>query len=208
MFMVHLSPEQLVDVAEGTAEVARAAHAASCESCGARVAALEEALRLAKSDPLPEPSPLVQDRLAARISEAVRRERQSRGSWRARFWQLAPVGAAAAVVIAVGLGMQLWPAPAGLVDLALPVPPAEFAEIGIDAGDNVQSSDDPSWALVADLTGDVAFDEAETLGVLPATGMADRALLQLDESERIELARILREELARRAAAGPKGSGA
>jgi hypothetical protein len=44
--------------------------------------------------------------------------------------------------------------------------------------------------------------------VLPPLGGADKALLQLDDAERLELARILREEIGTRARAVPRGPGA
>jgi len=206
--MTHLSPEELLDVAEGTAAEARAAHADSCESCRAQVAALRDTLRLAKSVPGLDPLPLFWDRLAARIGNAARRERQGRTWWRSPGWQLAPLGAAAALVIAIGVGVRLWPAPAGRVTVAPGAPAADQAKAVGDAQEDVELSDDASWALVSELSPDVAFDEAETLGELPASGTADRALMQLDESEQIELARILREELARPVPGARKGPGA
>lgn len=205
--MKHLSPEQLVDVAEGTGEAAHAEHAASCEACRSSVDGLRAAIALASADPPPEPSPIVWEHLAARIGAAVRREPQARGGWNAWKWRLAPVGAAAVVVTAVGFGVTFWPAqaPHRAEQAAAASQPADEARaVPVSAGE-AAPPDDASWLLVSDLSADVAFDEAEAAGAL--TGAADRALLQLNESERVELARLLRDEMARPARRAPQGPG-
>ncbi len=69
-------------------------------------------------------------------------------------------------------------------------------------------ADDPSWLLVSVLSAEVSVEEAEASGVLPLPGSADRALMQLDGAERMELAKILREELAAKTPAAPQGPGA
>ena len=80
--MTHLSTERIVDVAEGCADAASAAHAAGCDACRAKVDALRDAWRLAEADAAPEPSPLFWPHLAARIGEAVRREPAPVPVWR------------------------------------------------------------------------------------------------------------------------------
>ena len=65
-----------------------------------------------------------------------------------------------------------------------------------------------SWLLVSDLSGELNVDDAEASGALPLPGGVDRALTQLDDTERVELARILREEIAARTPHTPQGPGA
>ena len=206
--MTHLSPAQAVDVAAGSAAPALIAHAASCERCRAEVESLLEAVRLASEDPPPDPSPLFWPHLAARIGEAVRREQAPAPNWRPWLWRLVPAGSLAALVLAVGVGFRLWSgAPdtlPGIVDA--PAPATVEAPAGpAAAGD---AFDDPSWRLVSDLSSQMSLDDAEESGVLPLPGGVEQALVQLDQVERMELARLLRAELAALAPAVPQGPGA
>jgi hypothetical protein len=206
--MKHLSRGQIVDAAEGCADDATAAHAAGCERCRAKVETLLEAIRLAESVPQSEPSALFWPALAARIGEAVRRERVRAPFWRAWGWRLVPVGAAAVLAIAAGRGyLARGGAPGGsdtAPDTAAGGP--VLPEFEAPAGD--ESADDPSWLLVSALSAEVSLEEAEAFGALPPPGGADRALLQLDDAERMELARILREALGSRAPLMPPRPGA
>jgi len=205
--MTHLSPAQIVDVAEGCADGASAAHAAECGACRSKADAVAEAIRIAGADPQPEPSPLFWPHLAARVGSAVRRERAPASAWRRWGARLVPLGAAALLVAAIGVGMQMRsggpgggaPAPGGAARVA-----ADSSEDARLPGD---AADDPSWMLVSDLSAEVSVEEAEASGVLPAPGGAEKALLQLDAAERVELARILREEIGARRAVERPGPG-
>jgi hypothetical protein len=207
--MTHLSPEQIVDVAEGCADAASAAHAAGCEPCRAKVEALLDAVRLADSDPRPEPSPIFWTHLAARIGDAVRREHaaaRSRWSW---GWRLVPLGAAAVLLIAaaVGLHMRNGPPP-GLV---VPAPVSRAAGSPQPAPERLadgEPTDDPSWLLVSALSAEVSIDDAEAFGAIPPPGGADQALLQLDDAERMELAKILRDAIGAEAGGRSQKPGA
>ncbi len=127
--MTHLSPSQIVDVADGRAAPAVTAHAAACRACQAKVESMLEAARLAAEDELPEPSPLFWPHLAARIGEAVRREPAPVASWRPWAWRLAPIGAAAAVVIVIGVGARFWTA-TPITPAAVPGAPAASSTQG------------------------------------------------------------------------------
>lgn len=206
--MRHLSPGQLVDLVEGAAPSDQVAHAASCEACRAQADALRDVLRQASSDTVPEPSPLFWEHLAARVGAAVRREpapRRPRPIW---TWRWASLTAAAVLVLAAGIGTAMWSGhprePAVTEDPSV----LAVAVAGPAApGQDVASLDDPSWILMSLLSADVVFDD-EFSAQLPAVpGLADRALRQLTESERAELARLLREEMDRRSAADPGTAG-
>jgi len=204
--MTHLSPAQVVDVADGCATPALAAHAAACESCRARVESILDAVRLAAEDPRPEPSPCFWPQLAARIGEAVRREEAPIAPWRAWVWRLAPLGAAAVLIVVVGIGSRLWtpgsPSGGPAAPVAAPAQAADAPPADQDL------TDDPSWLLVSVLSTEVSVEEAEASGALPPPGAADRALAQLDAAERMQLAKILREEMAAKAPVVPQGPGA
>ena len=206
--MTHLSPEQIVDIADGRATTAITAHAAACDSCRAKVELLLDAVRLAGEDTQLEPSPVFWPHLAARIGEAVRREQAPAASWRPWVWRLAPIGAVAVLVIAVGAGARFWArapvAPAVLPDSPAAASMQEPGALSMDA----DPADDASWLLVSDLSGELNVDDAEASGALPLPGGVDRALTQLDDTERVELARILREEIAARTPHTPQGPGA
>jgi len=204
--MRHLSPDQVVDVAEGRADAAVAAHAAGCASCRTKAESLLDAIRLAESDSRPEPSPLFWPHLAARIGEAVRREKVRVPFWRSWGWRLAPIGAAAVLMIAVGIGLRMWTPGGG--PLVPSMPAGAPAQAGMGPLADVETADDPSWLLVSALSADVSVEEAEASGALPPPGGSDQALLQLDLAEQMELARILREELGARAPATAHGPGA
>jgi len=204
--MTHLSPGQIVDVADGCAAPDLTAHAAACESCRARVDSILDAVRLAAEDPRAEPSPLFWPQLAARIGDAVRRERAPAALWRPWVWRLAPLGAVAVLLIAVGTGSRLR-TPAGPFS-APAAPDAAPAHASVAPAADHDPADDPSWLLVSVLSAEVSVEEAEASGVLPPPGSVDRALMQLDGAERVELAKILREELAAKTPVAPQGPGA
>jgi hypothetical protein len=208
MAMTHLSPEQLVDLVEGAAPAGHVAHAASCETCRTRSDVLRDALRQAASDTVPEPSPLFWEHLAARVGAAVREEPAPRAAWTIWTWRWAPVTAVAVLALAVGLGTSLWKGPPREHAItAGPSAPSLAGAVATETDDELPSQDDPSWNLMRELSSDVVFDD-ESSAELPAVpGLVDRALRQLTEPERAELAKILRAELTRPSAAGPKRAG-
>lgn len=206
--MKHLSPEQLLDVAEGHGAAAAAAHLAACDVCRAEVESIAETLRLARRDLAPEPSPLFWPGLASRIGHAVRREDRGAAARKAWAWRLAPAGALAVIVAAVGISVLVRSATSDsrpAVSSSLPAaPPQAAAETPADAG----AEDDPSWLLVSDLSADVTEEDADEFGAFPPAGAVERALWHLDEAERIELTRILQEEMAPRGTTLRQGPGA
>jgi hypothetical protein len=193
--MKHLSRDAIVDVAEGCADEASAAHTAACDRCRSKADAAAEAIRAARAAEGPEPSPLFWPHLAARIGSAVRREPAPVSWWRAWRWRVAPAAAAAVLVLAVGLAWRVMPAPEIMLpdDAAAPVvAPAAVR----DEAAGGEAGDDPSWLLMSLLSSDVSVDDAAASGVWPGPGGTEGALVHLDEAERSELAKILRAELA------------
>src|ERR1051325_8890597 len=101
---MHLTPEELLDLAEGARAESAAPHLEPCAACREHVAALRATMSLAADVDVPEPSPLFWDHLSRRVREAVAAEelttptRSAAGwtlSWRSWAW----AGAVAAAVI-------------------------------------------------------------------------------------------------------------
>jgi hypothetical protein len=183
--MSHLTPDELIDAAEGTLDPARREHLASCELCAREVASLASVLSEARQVEMPEPSPLFWNHLSARVRTAVRAESQVGGGWQRWLrWQvLLPVGALALVVFAL---MTALPRQGMPVDEAI---------AGSTPGD-VALTDD-GWMLVADLVGEIDWDTAGAAGVVVRPGTADQAALELSAQEQKELSRLIKAELER-----------
>jgi hypothetical protein len=206
--MPHLSPEQLVDLVEEAASAEQVAHAASCETCRTRADALRDVLRQAASDTVPEPSPLFWGHLAARVGAAVRQEPAPRAAWTFWAWGWAPMTAAAVLLLAVGLGTGVWTGmPRERPISAGPSAPSLAGTVLAETDEDLPPQDDASWNLMRELSSDVVFDDENSAELPAVPGLVDRALRQMTEPERAELAKILREELTRPTAAGPKRAG-
>ena len=63
--MRHLSPDLLIDIAEGTRPESSASHLAECGECRRQLAELREMMAVAVSAEMPEPSPLLGRALSA-----------------------------------------------------------------------------------------------------------------------------------------------
>jgi hypothetical protein len=196
----HLTTEALIDLAEGTREDPPHPHLRSCEACRDQLAGLRTALSAAAEVEVPEPSPLYWEHLSDRVHEAV----AARGAARSRFlgWGWAGAlpswraGAAAGVAAAVMISMYLTaPRPseplAGGRDMAV-VPDVRMVPLPL-AG----ATDDPALALVADLTSQMDQDAFDETGWTSHAGAADEAVDTLTDDERLELHRLLKEELAK-----------
>jgi hypothetical protein len=196
---MHLTPEQLVDVADGTlAESALSeveGHLATCAECRRQLADMRGMMALASDADLPEPSPLFWDHLSARVSEAVAAE-PARGGW--NWWVRAALpfalGTAAAVAIALLLVSRVL-APGGDTRSTVawhaeaPPLPAATETLAPDVTD-------PSLALVADLTQDLGWDERRDAGLAPR-GSAEHAVTHLSEPELRELKELLQTEMGK-----------
>jgi len=203
--MTHLSPDQLIDVAEGRGTPTVMAHAGTCEVCRALVDELRDTLALAHTDSVPEPSPLFWDHLSARVGAAVRAEAGNHARRARWLWRWGPVSALAAAVLVVALvvmprGPRIGEPVAGTGSAV-----AAAESVGIES-DDPGAVDDASWLLMSDLSQELTADEAGT--ALPAgPGTADRALRHLTGAERAVLVEIIREEIAHRSARGAEPSG-
>ena len=71
---MHLTSEELVDIAEGTRSEASAPHLAGCDPCRAQLSDLRAMMSVAADVDVPEPSPLFWDHLSSRVSAAIAAE--------------------------------------------------------------------------------------------------------------------------------------
>jgi hypothetical protein len=197
---MHLTIEELIDLAEGTRAESSDPHLQSCGLCRHQLAGLRSAMSAAADVEVPEPSPLFWQHLSERVHEAVAAE----GVPRSRFldwgwakalpsWRgLAVAGVAAAVMIAIAV---TTPRPAEQVARTQEMSGA--SEVDANPLPVAGAADDPSLALVADLTSQLDADAFDETGWSSHAGAVDEAVVNLTEDERLELQRLLKEELAK-----------
>ena len=194
--MRHLSPQDLLDIAEGTRPAAAFAHLDSCRVCRGQLADLRETLSLAAEADVPEPSPLFWDHLTTRVHDAIAADRTAGSGWRHSAWRAAlaswkvaaAAAAAAALVLAASSGLRA-PAP----DSSESVPTATSTVE--TPPDLLAFDDDPALAALADLTAELDWDAAAAAGLAPSHGAVDRVVLGLNEEERVALRQVLQEVL-------------
>jgi hypothetical protein len=196
---MHLQPDELVDLAEGTRAESSAPHLAACEVCRRHLADLRTMMSTAADVDVPEPSPLFWDHLSARVRDAV----AAAGTPRRPFWtwpRLVLPGAVVALtmlLLAARLNTGRDAAPIPVAPAPLPVASADLpydSQSGGLLGDP-QTTDDTALTLVAELSSDMDFDGAREAG-LAARGSAEHAVTHLNSAELRELQRLLQEELA------------
>src|SRR4051812_47742255 len=196
---MHLAPEELIDLAEGARAEVTAPHLQSCDVCRQQIASLRGSMSaVVDAANVPEPSPLFWDHLSQRVREAVAGE-EAQGSrlagWRERIalpaswrsWAIAGIAAAVAISVYVTAPRTLR-LPSGARDggAAASVPLQPFG-----------AADDPSLALFADLTEQMDSRVITEIGWSSHVGAVDEVVASLTNDERLELQRLLEEELAK-----------
>jgi len=96
----HLSDEALMDVLDGAGAPADREHVDGCEACRDRLVEARAGASLASLADVPEPPPLYWEALRRNVARRIAEEPQRR--W-AALW-LAPLAAAAVVLVVVGVG--------------------------------------------------------------------------------------------------------
>jgi hypothetical protein len=201
---MHLSQDELIDVAEGATSETDRPHLAGCARCRGQLAALRATMDAVRSVDVPEPSPLFWDHLSARVRKAVAAEPLPASGWWA--WRFAlPAAALIAVVLtlvslrgpmAPGGDRSGLPAPAS-VTAGGDVGDADLEPAGVALGD---LEADPSLMLIADLAADVDWDADESVGLAAGAAALDAAVGRLTEEELHTLRQILEEALSRKGA--------
>jgi hypothetical protein len=119
---MHLKPEELVDVAEGSRAGSSVPHLAACDECRRQLAELRAMMSAARDVDVPEPPPVFWNQFSIRVREAIAAGGAPRPFWRDLvswpLWRdlvswprvLIPISALAAVatvVIAIGAASRL-----------------------------------------------------------------------------------------------------
>ena len=189
--MSHLAQEQLLDAAEGTMPDAVAAHLRGCERCQRELVGLKTALAAAAEVDVPEPSPLFWGHLSARVREAMQAEAPARVEWW-RTWRVAlPAAIAAGLALFVywqPANQEVTPEGIALADLAIVEELATPDPLAVPIDDSVID-------VLSVLAADMDWDVAGEVGLPIRAGTIDRLVFELNEDEREELGRLLREEL-------------
>ena len=194
--MWHLSPEELVDLAEGTRPEQSFAHLATCAKCRQRLEDLRQAIAAAGVDAeVPEPSPLFWDHLSARIREAVAAETaalQPSGASGRFSWRSAALVGAVGLVLAVALAWRLGPRPVAELEV-----PAVVSSGTPEGQANASDADVGPLSFVADLAESLDWEAAAEAGLTTRLGIVDRTLTELSSEEIVELERLLNEALSK-----------
>jgi hypothetical protein len=184
--MRHLSSEERLAIIEAAGEPGHS-HLAVCDRCRDDVATARAVVHAARGVEVPEPSPLFWDHFSGRVSEAIAAPARPPARRWAHWRVLVPVlvGVAALVVAVV---IDRGPATRRVAPL-ITVPVADSGE---PAG---ATAEDEQWRALSGLAGDFDLETlSDSLGTSGA-GHAERAVWQLNERERAELAALLQAEL-------------
>ncbi len=187
--MTHLSPSELVDLAEGVLDPSRASHAENCEACRAQGQALRDVLQHARTADAPDPSPIFWDHFQHRVRQAIDAAPAPRRSW----FVVRPVTALAATsVLCLGITFTvLYPRSTQKRSAS----PSEIPAASITIGPAGDASDDAAWLLLRDVAADMAIEDAHAAGMTIGPAASENALLELTPAERSELGRLLRDAL-------------
>jgi hypothetical protein len=190
----HLSPAELLDIAEGALSEAARPHLAVCDACRGELTTIRATIEGVRAVDVPEPSPLFWNHLSRRVREAVAAEGAApQESWNRRRprWGGAAVTMAAAAALAVIVG--LYSQPESSMDT--PLQPPGLASATLDDG-AATAFDDPSLRFVADLVDELEPDAVAEMFASRDWASGDVAV-NLSAAERSELQRLLNEALGR-----------
>ena len=201
--MSHLSHVEFVDAVERRLSGLRLEHAEQCAECRAEIDRLRATMDLAGADAGDEPSPLFWTHFSARVSEAIRSEPiEPATSW--RTWLLRPAALTLATALVAVVGLSLVSERAKRTG-STPSPAAEPPRMAavassvdsgpLETGDDLDA--DSAWAVVRTAAEGIDWDDARAAGLEAQPGTADRMALELTDAERIELMRILEQEMKR-----------
>lgn len=203
---MHLSVEELIDIAEGTRHESSAPHLSRCGACRDQLTELRRVVAIAAQADVPEPSPLFWDHFSRRVGESVHQKGQAAAASTGVFACLSPsrkaIGAVAAACVMVLLiastARRLSP---GAVQPAV-APPPPVADRHPSSSVTVDAPlDEASLSLMASLIGTLDADDAGDFALRNAAiggaPPAEHAVTHMNDEELRELGRLLRYELAR-----------
>jgi hypothetical protein len=190
----HLTESEFIDLLDGALPSGRRAHLENCGPCAQHAAELAASAAGAQELEVPEPPPFFWTQLSARVSEAVANEAAKPSLLR---WHGRPAAwlalAAAAILIALVFLPRMRSDRVALPDVVAVSEPGP-AELHPD--DAINLDDDEAWAVVRTLAADLDDEQMGDEGVSAGVGAIEHLTLQLNEAERIELARLLQEQLS------------
>jgi hypothetical protein len=152
----------------------------------------EELIAALRAVDVPDPSPLFWDHLSERVREAVASEPTPSSGWASRFtfaWAAGVCGAIAVVVLAVAVTTHQ------ARSVTSPKVPATAIDAVQAEGLLPALQDDPSLAVMGELTSQMDFDEAGAAGLIALPGSADSAIGLLSQDEQRAAVDLLRQEI-------------
>jgi hypothetical protein len=192
--MTHLTESEIVDLLEGQLAPDRLRHAERCPECRTQADVLAAIAQDARGADVPEPSPLFWQHLSARITTAIGAEPPP-SRWRAilglNTWRLG--FATMTLVLAAGLTWQML---LKVEDHSIPGPvtPPAATEAAIDA--DIDGFVD-AWEAIEAAATDMDLEDAQSIGIASRPGSAEPMVSDLTAAERIELVRLIEEEMKR-----------
>ena len=198
---MHLTPDEFIDVAEGTRRDRSLPHLSVCETCRAELAAIRTALSTAEKADVPEPSPLYWASLSARINETIDRQHASDRRWWSAWRRasvLIPLSAAALLALVVALSPNLRIEQSGLGSRTTSTAPVHAVDVD-PASDVGDLEPDPLLTLVSDLSANLDLDGASAAGFAERDS-AEHAVTHMNTDELRALKQLLQAELARQGA--------
>jgi len=193
----HLSEAELVDLLDGTLDASRRQHVDGCEQCAAQAADVVSSAEAVNEDDVPEPPPFFWTQFSARVSDAVANDAAKPRIAGLTWVRASSMGAVASMAVVI-----LWmfvarsPGETPMAPASTAVQTASVAHPdGVAAEDMPDLDSDEAWALVRSLAADLDEDQMDAEGVSPGAGAAERLTQQLSDAERVELARLLQEQL-------------
>ncbi len=197
-----LTPDEFVDLVDGTLAASREAHLATCAACAATAIDVRDALAAALSADVPEPSPLFWPSVNARVQAAV--AETSATGWRAwlRLDVLVPIAGMALVVVAIASAIDAVspagqvPNDRGLVWIGNGTPSVELASEVADESPAATPVNEDALAMMADLASALPEGGWDALGVTRLPDL-DIAAASLTADERDALAALLQSAVER-----------
>lgn len=179
---MHLSPDDIAAVVDGTLGEAARAHLDVCSACRETVAEVSALVADVKAAPVPEPSPLFWDHFSARVREATAGE----STPERRFWPPSRPALALGGLAAVAVVAFFWSVPSRDRAITTPAPAAVTSQ-------EAPSDPDLVWQTMSDLAASMTADDVRraTAPALDHSGV----LSELSEDERARFVALLRMEM-------------
>lgn len=186
--MSHLTATEFVDLLDGTLDKSRMRHLDACAMCRTQMEDLGGALVSGLSVDQPEPSPLFWESFPGRVSASIGGSPVEDGRWSS--WILSPRALAAGAVLIVLV----------LIGTSWRQQVADRREaVAIVEGDPLLEPTEPEseegWAAVRAAAEGLVWEQVHDAGLSTRPGQAERAVINLTDTERARLIALLEEDL-------------